>query len=79
MPTYLKIFLASLLSKVLIFFIGKNQKKKINNIFFNLDISEGIDLRLFLNFLEEKNLYKSLNNPIPFENFEIKPNFQSRD
>tara|TARA_E500000178_G_scaffold349698_1_gene407117 strand:- start:1352 stop:2176 length:825 start_codon:yes stop_codon:yes gene_type:complete len=61
MPTYLKIFLASLLSKVLIFFIGKNQKKKINNVFFNLDISEGIDLRLFLNFLEEKNLYKSLN------------------
>ena len=61
MPTYFKIFLASLLSKVLIFFIGKNQKKKINNVFFNLDISEGIDLRLFLNFLEEKNLYKSLN------------------
>ena len=40
MPTYFKIFLASLLSKVLIFFIGKNQKKKINNVFFNLDISE---------------------------------------
>ena len=60
MPTYLKIFLASILSKFLIFFLGKNQKKKINNIFFQLDLTEGIDLRLFLNFLEEKDLYLSL-------------------
>ena len=60
MPTYIKIFLASVLSKFLIFFIGKYHTKKVNNLFFDLDLSEGIDLRLFLNFLEEKKLYKFL-------------------
>ncbi len=60
MPTYIKIFLASVLSKFLIFFIGKYHTKKVNNLFFDLDLSEGIDLRLFLNFLEEKKLYKCL-------------------
>ena len=61
MPTNLKVFLASILSKFLVFFIGKIKFKKINNVNFKLDLTEGIDLRLFLNFLEEKDLYFSLN------------------
>ena len=60
MPTNIKVFLASILSKIIIFFTGKIKFKKINNINFKLDLSEGIDLRLFLNLLEEKDLYFSL-------------------
>lgn len=65
MPTNIKVFLASILSKFLIFFIGRIKFKKINNINFKLDLSEGIDLRLFLNFLEEKYLYSSLKRILP--------------
>ena len=60
MPTNIKVFLASILSKIIIYFTGKIKFKKINNINFKLDLSEGIDLRLFLNLLEEKDLYFNL-------------------
>ncbi len=59
-PTYFKVFLASILSKFLVKFFGKIKIKRINDINFKLDLTEGIDLRLFLNFLEEKKLYRSL-------------------
>ncbi len=60
MPTYIKVFLASILSKFLIFFLGKNKLTENDGVKFNLDLTEGIDLRVFLNFLEEKKLYSSL-------------------
>lgn len=59
-PIYLKVFLASILSKFLIVLFGRHIIKKVNGIKFKLDLTEGIDLRLFLNFLEERKLYKNL-------------------
>ena len=66
-PTYFKVFLASILSKLLILFFGKHVIKKINGIKFKLDLTEGIDLRLFLNFLEEKKLYQNLGKILDLE------------
>jgi len=44
-----KIKLASIISKILIFFLGKEKIiVKRNSIFWNLDLNEGIDLKIFL-------------------------------
>lgn len=49
MKTKQKIFIASLLSKILIFFLGKyNFQVKRNKINWKLDIREGIDLSIFI-------------------------------
>tara|TARA_Y100000590_G_C15502286_1_gene932104 strand:- start:127 stop:990 length:864 start_codon:yes stop_codon:yes gene_type:complete len=53
-----KIYIASILSKFLIFFLGK--KKRIitrNKILYLVDLNEGIDLGIFLNIKNEKKLF----------------------
>ena len=60
-----KIFISSLISKFLIFFVG-NKKKKIsrNKINYEIDLNEGIDLSVLLNIKNERkifNLSKRLN------------------
>ena len=60
-----KIFLASILSKLIIFFFGSEEKIiKRNRIKYKIDLNEGVDLGIFLNIkLEGKifNLAKLLN------------------
>ena len=53
-----KIFIAKILSKILIFFIG-NKKKIIqrDGINYFVDLAEGIDLGIFLNIKNEKEIY----------------------
>ena len=54
-----KILIASILSKILIFFIG--DKKRIilrNNIKYEIDLNEAIDLGIFLGIKNERKLYK---------------------
>ena len=48
MKTKYKIFIGKILSKLLTFFISKNQIVIRNNIKWNLDLNEGIDLSLYL-------------------------------
>ena len=48
MKTKYKIFLAKIISKILTFFISKNQTVKRNQINWNLNLDEGIDLSIFL-------------------------------
>lgn len=53
-----KILIASLLSRILIFFLG--DKKKIikrNNIKYEVDLNEGIDLGIFLNIKNENKIF----------------------
>ena len=60
--TRLKIFIGSILSKILIFFIS--DKKKIilrNGIKYEVDLNEAVDLGIFLGIKNEKNLYKIIN------------------
>ena len=57
-----KIFIGSILSKILIFFIG--DKKKIilrNDIKYEVDLNEAVDLGIFLGIKNEKSLYKIIN------------------
>ena len=57
-----KILIASILSKILIFFIG--DKKRIilrNNIKYEIDLNEAIDLGIFLGIKNENNLYRIKN------------------
>ena len=54
-----KIFIASILSKILIFFIG--EKKRVilrDNIKYEIDLNEAIDLGIFLGIKNERKLYK---------------------
>ena len=53
-----KIFIASLISKILIFFFG-NKKRIIerNGIRYFVDLNEGIDLGIFLNIKNEKKIF----------------------
>ena len=52
-----KIFIASILSKILIFFLGKQKRIIIRNgIKYKVDLAEGIDLGIFLNIKNEKNI-----------------------
>ena len=63
-PTKIKIIIAILISKFLKIFFSKEIKTKRNGINYLLDLSEGVDLRIFLNIGEEKkilNLNKLLN------------------
>ena len=57
-----KILIASILSKILIFFIG-NKKRIIlrNNIKYEIDLNEAIDLGIFLGIRNENNLYRIKN------------------
>ena len=62
LSTKSKILIASILSKILIFFIG--DKKRIilrNNIKYEIDLNEAIDLGIFLGIKNENNLYKIKN------------------
>ena len=53
-----KIIIASILSKFLIFFLGKKKRKIIRNkINYLIDLNEGIDLGIFLNIKNEKKIY----------------------
>tara|TARA_Y100000590_G_scaffold113461_1_gene129351 strand:- start:173 stop:997 length:825 start_codon:yes stop_codon:yes gene_type:complete len=57
-----KIFFASILSKILIFFLGK--KKRIinrNGINYEIDLNEGIDLGIFLNIKNERKMFNISN------------------
>ncbi len=57
-----KILIASILSKILIFLIG--DKKRIilrNNIKYEIDLNEAIDLGIFLGIKNENNLYRIKN------------------
>ena len=73
MKTSTKIFIAKFISNFIRFLIksfGKNIKKivtKRNQIFFSLDLTEGIDFAIFLNLYEKKvlNFYSKI----------VKPNF----
>ena len=57
-----KILIASILSKILIFLIG-NKKRIIlrNNIKYEIDLNEAIDLGIFLGIKNENNLYRIKN------------------
>lgn len=53
-----KIFIASILSKILIFFLGDEKKIiKRNNIKYEVDLNEGIDLGIFLNIKNERKIF----------------------
>jgi len=53
-----KIFIASILSKFLIFALGdKKRKIKRNQIAYEIDLREGIDLGIFLNIKNEKKIF----------------------
>ena len=57
-----KILIASILSKILIFLIG--DKKRIilwNNIKYEIDLNEAVDLGIFLGIKNENNLYRIKN------------------
>ena len=57
-----KILIASILSKILIFFIG--DKKRVilrNNIKYEVDLNEAIDLGIFLGIKNENKLYNIKN------------------
>ena len=48
MKTKYKILIAKILSKLITFFISRNQKVVRNKIRWNLDLEEGIDLSVYL-------------------------------
>lgn len=57
-----KIFLASILSKTIIFFLGPDKRiVKRNKILYEVDINEGIDLGIFLNFKNERKIFNLTN------------------
>ncbi len=55
-PTKIKIIIAILFSKFLKIFFSKKIKIKRNGVNYFIDLSEGIDLRIFLNIGEEKKI-----------------------
>lgn len=57
LSTKFKIKCASFLSKILIFFLGKNNRIVLrNNIKYEIDLNEGIDLGIFLNIKNEESI-----------------------
>ena len=58
LKTVNKIKISSILSKILIFIYG-NKKRKIsrNNIFYEIDFNEGIDLSVFLNIKNDRKIF----------------------
>ena len=62
LSTKSKFIVGSLISKILIFFLGS--KKRLierKNIKYEIDLKEGIDLGIFLGIKNEKNLFKIKN------------------
>jgi len=58
LSTSKKIFLASILSKIIIFFFGSEGKIiKRNKIKYKIDLNEGVDLGIFLNIKLEGKIY----------------------
>ena len=58
LTTSQKILIASVLSKFLIFFLGKKKRKiSRNKINYLIDLNEGIDLGIFLNIKNEKKIF----------------------
>ena len=76
-----KIFLASIISKFLVFFFGSEEKiVKRNNINYKIDLNEGVDLGIFLNIKLEKkilNLTKLLDKNKKLNLVDIGANFGS--
>ncbi len=59
LSTKSKFLIASFLSKIFTFFLGdKKRIIKRNNIRYEVDLKEGIDLGIFFGVKNEKNLYK---------------------
>ena len=59
LSTNSKIFIANIISKILVLFLG--HKKRIisrNNIKYEIDLNEAIDLGIFLGIKNERKLYK---------------------
>ena len=56
MKTIYKIFIAKILSRILTFFISKNQNVTRNSIRWCLDLNEGIDLSIYLFGTSEKKI-----------------------
>ncbi len=56
MKTIYKIFIAKILSKMLTFFISRNQNVTRNSIKWCLDLNEGIDLSIYLFGTSEKKI-----------------------
>ena len=56
MKTIYKIFIAKILSRILTFFISKNQNVTRNSIKWCLDLNEGIDLSIYLFGTSEKKI-----------------------
>ncbi len=62
LSTKAKIYIANILSKILIFFLS--EKKRVilrNNIKYEIDLNEAIDLGIFLGVKNEDKLYKIQN------------------
>ena len=57
MKTKSKIFLAKIVSKIITFFISKNQTVIRNKINWSLNLDEGIDFSIFLFGTSEKKKY----------------------
>ena len=59
LSTKSKIFIAYIISKILVFFLS-NKKRLIfrNNIKYEIDLNEAIDLGIFLGIKNERKLYK---------------------
>ena len=56
MKTIYKIIIAKILSRILTFFISRNQNVKRNSIKWSLDLNEGIDLSIYLFGTSEKKI-----------------------
>ena len=72
MKTKYKIFIAKILYKILLLLnFSLTKKVKRNNIFWKLDLSEGIDLSIFLFGKFESEIIKAVKNIKTSENFDI--------
>ena len=54
MKTIYKIIIAKILSRILTFFMSRNQNVERNSIKWSLDLNEGIDLSIYLFGTSEK-------------------------
>ena len=62
LSTKSKIFIANILSKILIFFLSAKKRVILrNNIKYEIDLNEAIDLGIFLGVKNEDKLYKIQN------------------
>ena len=70
MKTKYKIFIGKILSKLLTFFISKNQIVIRNNIKWNLDLNEGIDLSVYLFGTSERKI-SNLKKLLPKKDYSL--------